>query len=256
MPEVVPRLIIFTDLDGTLLDHHTYRFDAAEPLLIKLREWKIPVIANTSKTHAEWQELAERLENHDPYVVENGSAMYFPDGECVRFGETRERILEILRELRGRYQFEGYADWDIAQIVTHTGLDRQAAARSAQRDFSEPLIWLDRAEKKTEFCDELEAQGLSTLQGGRFLHVLGQTDKGRAVEFLRSRLAEETQIIALGDSPNDIAMLQAADIGIVIQSANGQRLEFKSPHQIIHSTLQGPEGWAETLTPFLEKQSI
>jgi predicted mannosyl-3-phosphoglycerate phosphatase (HAD superfamily) len=112
---------------------------------------------------------------------------------------------------------------------------------------------MDDEEKKTVFCARLEEKGLNTLQGGRFLHVLGQTDKGKAVEFLRNRLGAGATIVALGDGPNDIAMLQTADIGIVIKTPTGRQLNFESDHQIIHSTLEGPEGWAETLTPLVEK---
>lgn len=252
MPETPTKLIVFTDLDGTLLDHHTYSYAAAKPLLGKLRGLGVPVIANTSKTRAEWQDLAAELDNGDAFVVENGSAIYLPD-ECVVFGERRERILEILSELRPEFQFEGYADWDIDGIMQRTGLDRESATRSADREFSEPLIWMDDEEKKAAFCAHLKDKGLNTLQGGRFLHVLGQTDKGKAVEFLRDRLPAGAAIIALGDGPNDIAMLQAADIGIVIKTPTGRKLDFNSDHQVIHSTLEGPEGWVETLSPLVEK---
>jgi predicted mannosyl-3-phosphoglycerate phosphatase (HAD superfamily) len=85
MPEPTTKLIVFTDLDGTLLDHHSYGYEAAKPLLGKLRGLGVPVIANTSKTRAEWQDLAAELDNGDAFVVENGSAIYLP-GECVVFG--------------------------------------------------------------------------------------------------------------------------------------------------------------------------
>jgi len=252
MPEKYSKLIVITDLDGTLLDHHTYSYEPAKALLETLSGARIPVIANTSKTRAEWRQLAAEIGNNDAFVVENGSAIFMPDGECVVFGEKRETILEKLGEMRGRYHFEGYADWDLDGIVARTGLDLESAKRSSDRDFSEPLIWLGSDEEKTAFCSELDAIGLTTLQGGRFLHVLGRTDKGKAVDFLRSRAEPETKIIALGDGPNDIAMLQAADIGIVIKSPTGRELDFKSEYQIIRSTLEGPEGWAETLAPLLE----
>jgi mannosyl-3-phosphoglycerate phosphatase len=253
MPEYSRKLVIVTDLDGTLLDHHTYGYEPAKPLLKRLREAGVPVVANTSKTRAEWQQMAEELDNEHAFVVENGSAIYLPSGECVVFGERREKILEVLKGLRDQYRFEGYADWDIDGIIERTGLDRESAKRSADREFSEPLIWMDEERKKSEFCTQLEAQGLNTLQGGRFLHVLGQTDKGKAVGFLRGRMDDGSTIIALGDGPNDIAMLKAADIGIVIATPTGRLLTFESPNQIIHSTLQGPEGWAEALTPVFEK---
>jgi len=255
MPETQSKLIIVTDLDGTLLDHHSYGFEPARPLLGKLARAGIPVIANTSKTRSEWLHLAADLDNHDAFVVENGSAIYLPDGECVVFGKKREAILEILSGLRDRYPFEGYADWNADRIAEKTGLSLEDAARSSDRRFSEPLIWLGTDVDKIYFREDLEGKGLHTLQGGRFLHVLGQTDKGKAVDFIRSRMPGKPTIVALGDSPNDIAMLKAADIGIVIATPTGKILDFEAENRIIRSTLQGPEGWAETISPLIEELS-
>lgn len=251
MPDYAPSPLIFTDLDGTLLDHHTYGYEAALPVLRRLAGLGIPVIANTSKTRAEWIHLAAEMGNHDAYVVENGSAIHWPDGRCEIFGERREKILEVLAGLKERYRFEGYSDWSVEQISEKTGLDLDSAARSATREYSEPLVWLGNEEEKSAFLKEIETAGLATLQGGRFLHVLGHTDKGRAVEFMRR--PEFFPIIALGDSGNDIAMLQAADIAVVIASAVGGRLEFGSQNQIIRSALPGPEGWAEELSSILDE---
>lgn len=250
MPDNAPKPLIFTDLDGTLLDHHTYGYEAAVPVLRRLAGLGIPVIANTSKTRAEWLHLAAEMGNTDAYVVENGSAIHWPDGRCEVFGERRERILETLAALKKRYRFEGYADWGVAEISERTGLDLVSAARSADRQYSEPLVWLGGAKEKDAFRAEIESAGLTTLQGGRFLHVLGRTDKGRAVDFLRS--PEFSPIIALGDSGNDIAMLQAADIAVVLASASGGRLEFESQNRVIRTALPGPEGWAEALTSILD----
>jgi len=140
MPDPARKPIVFTDLDGTLLDHHTYGYEAAVPLLRKLRESGVPVVANTSKTRSEWLHLAKELKNDHAFVVENGSAIYLPDGECVVFGKRRETILECLSELKDRYNFESYADWDVAGIAAATGLDLESAKRSSEREFSEPLV--------------------------------------------------------------------------------------------------------------------
>jgi predicted mannosyl-3-phosphoglycerate phosphatase (HAD superfamily) len=45
--------LIFTDLDGSLLDHHTYSFAPAANYLDRLETQGIPVIPITSKTRAE-----------------------------------------------------------------------------------------------------------------------------------------------------------------------------------------------------------
>ena len=66
-----------TDMDGTLLNHHDYRFDAVLPSLANLQQLGIPVILNTNKTFAELEQWRERLNLQHPFIVENGSAVLF-----------------------------------------------------------------------------------------------------------------------------------------------------------------------------------
>jgi mannosyl-3-phosphoglycerate phosphatase len=242
-------LMVVSDLDGTLLDHDDYSFDPVLPVLDRMDEAGIPLVVNTSKTRAEWLAMRGEFGNEDPFIVENGSALY--DGEnCEIFGTPREEILEALKPLHSKYRFKGYADATIAEIVEWTGLGRQSAERSADRHFSEPLVWQDTPEKEEEFCRVMEERGLKTLRGGRFLHVLGQTDKGRPLAYFRK---SETAIIALGDRPNDLAMLKAADIGVIIAAPDGFVLEAED---VLRSTETGPRGWAEMMTRILDQLNI
>ena len=91
--------VIFTDMDGTLLDHHTYSFAAAQPTLDALAARGIPVIPNTSKTFAEMTELRQKIGLNGPFVVETAQRLIFhtaflnknrpvPSGRTV-FGVSR-----------------------------------------------------------------------------------------------------------------------------------------------------------------------
>ena len=96
----------------------------------------------------------------------------------------------------------------------------------------------------------LVERGLMTLKGGRFLHVLGQTDKGKPLAHLKK---DEAAIIALGDRQNDLAMLKVADIGVVIAAPDGFVLEADD---VLRSTETGPRGWAEMMTRILDQLQI
>ncbi|MGD1978693.1 MAG: HAD-IIB family hydrolase [Akkermansiaceae bacterium] len=243
------KLMVVSDLDGTLLDHDDYSFDEVLPVLDRMDEAGIPLIANTSKTKAEWLAMRGDFGNTAPFIVENGSALY--DGEVVEiFGKPRAEILEILKPLKTRFRFTGYADVGVEEVMAWTGLGRASAERSADRQFSEPLVWQDTPEAEEEFCEVVAERGLMTLRGGRFLHVLGQTDKGRPLSHLRK---ESAALIALGDRPNDLAMLEAADIGVIIASPGDFVLEAEG---MLRSTETGPRGWAEMMTQILDQLQI
>ena len=54
-------MLVFTDLDGTLLDHNTYSFSPALAAINKLKSLNIPIIPVTSKTLSELMTLLGRL---------------------------------------------------------------------------------------------------------------------------------------------------------------------------------------------------
>ena len=68
-------MIVFTDLDGTLLDHETYRFDAALPALETLAARGVPLVLATSKTAAEIGPIRQALGRDVPAIVENGGGI-------------------------------------------------------------------------------------------------------------------------------------------------------------------------------------
>ena len=66
---------VVTDLDGTLLDHN-YDLSPAIDLLNYLKSIGVPVIPCTSKTASEVKKLRNQYDLIDPYIVENGGAIY------------------------------------------------------------------------------------------------------------------------------------------------------------------------------------
>ena len=54
--------IIFTDLDGTFLNHHDYSFEESKQALQKIKQNNIPLIFTTSKTRIEVEELQKKVQ--------------------------------------------------------------------------------------------------------------------------------------------------------------------------------------------------
>ena len=264
--------IVVTDLDGTLLDHHSYSFAAAVPALQRLREQGIPLVFNTSKTRGELASLRRHLGILHPFIVENGSAVCIPagyfepppadiirldDGQCRVFGVQYRQLLGQLDRLRPRYRFTSFSQMSAKQLAGLCGLSVDRAQQALDREFSEPLVWEDSEDALLSFKRELRSFGLETLRGGRFLHVLGRVDKGRAVAWLRQAYGAsrgaEVRVLALGDSDNDIAMLQAADLAVVVRSPAHEPPQFEPSGQRLVTEREGPLGWADSIHGWLDE---
>ncbi len=72
-----PRLIIVTDLDGTLLHPRTYSFEEARPALELIRQKQIPLVLCSSKTRAEIEVYRKRLDNAIPLFPRTAGGYIF-----------------------------------------------------------------------------------------------------------------------------------------------------------------------------------
>lgn len=253
-------VIIYSDLDGTLLDHDTYRFDAAQAALDQIKKSEIPLILCSSKTAPEIVALQQAIGLDQPFIAENGAGVYLMGEDnawfCKEFAISREHVNGRLNELRNLgFRFSGFNDWGPEGIAEATGLPLSDAILASRRDFSEPIRWEDTEEQLNLFLKELKTRGLTAAQGGRFLTIAGESDKGTAMQWLTETLTdrEHATVIALGDSPNDVSMLNAADIAIVIRSDRSDSLHIQGPHTTIRTRKRGPAGWADALLPVLEE---
>lgn len=254
-------IIIFTDLDGTLLGHRDYAFEPALPLINDLQSQDIDVVLSTSKTLPEVLEWRRQLGVSGPFMVENGSAIYLPhgylkNGAPAGFEETGHGLRKILgagiAELRACLApFEGsvvdFTTCPLEQAMALTGLDESSALAARDRQFSIPLH-LEDPQLEQALMHAAGAQGLRCTRGGRFLHLQGACNKGLALHEIRRTIVDEQSgdvaAIALGDNENDRAMLEAADIPVVMLTDHGHVLKLDHP-DAIYTRRTAPEGWVE-----------
>lgn len=272
------KLLIFTDLDGSLLDHHNYSFSPAESLLKQLAGAGVPVIPNTSKTRAELAVIRKNLPGNDPFIVENGGAAYLPASSslaisvnlikkeglyCKAFTRPRVFWLEKLAKLAPELQkmFQGFSEMSVEDLIRHTGLSTEEARLAREREYNEPILWLGSEKEKETVIQLLVADGGVVLEGGRFLHLGGETDKAKAMHWLRAAYQEEEPdeqftTIALGDSGNDRDMLEQADLAVVIKSPVHPYPELKRSEGVYYTEKVGPEGWVEGIMHHLNSLNI
>ena len=307
-------LLCFTDLDGTLLNHDDYRYDAAVPIIQKLQAAGMPVIPTTSKTRAEVIDLRQALKLNDPFIVENGSGIWMDidddrfaveagaiadsvpipltlgqDGELqtITLGSTYDEAragLKALSEDLGE-TLRGFGDMDEAELIAATQLAPEDIRRACDRQFSEPFL-----RPKTDLSQLQTAaarRGFKILVGNRFCHLLGMgAAKGRAVQLLKQawqpvqpspassaqkssahkqgantekKNGTNITTLGLGDSPNDLSMLESVDIAIVIPGVQGPHQDL-IPHIEKHGWRVAPQpgskGWAAVVGEIAENFDV
>ena len=272
------KLLVFSDLDGSLLDHFSYSFEAARPVIDVLIKEDIPLILSSSKTFAEIEETRHALNNTHPFIVENGAAVFIPKGyfvhpprDTVSRGnyfvyETvpgREQWLAVLEKLALQFpgQFKSFHGAGIAGVMAMTGLAEHQALAASDRAYSEPVHWIGAPEEEERFLHVLRREGATITRGGRFISVSGDCDKGRALDWLREQYRRALSLsrvedLAIGDSENDRAMLEAAKTALLIRSPVNDFPRLTKIGGIMRSNKMGPAGWSEGVTRWLRTHRI
>ncbi|MFD2160120.1 HAD-IIB family hydrolase [Rubritalea tangerina] len=259
------RYLVVTDLDSSLLDED-YGYAGAEDCLALMSEMGVPLVFNSSKTYAELRALASDVSVCSGVVAENGG-MVGPRGNgplceaagdsygfcCQHSGMSRRRILEHVHGIREAcgYRFEGFADWSVAEVVERTGLSVRGAELAMERESTEPIVWSDSEGAWNAFVMGLEAVGVRAVRGGRFIHLMGMVDKVGGMRWFSERYAEaypevHWTTVAVGDSENDLAMLEAADIPVVIPHVGGARIKPKHGAARVANS-PGSAGWGQAV---------
>lgn len=260
-------ILIFTDLDGTFLDHHDYSFLEAVPCLDFIRKHNIPIIFTSSKTSTEIKALCYETKLFHPYIAENGALLFTPKNyflknekiadqyEKKQIGISREKINRTLTKLNKEFKFRSFSNLSTPEIIELTGLNEKQAVNANQRECTEPIIWEDKQSSLTAFSEKLNKLGLNLLKGGRFHHVMGPHDKATTMSFLIQQYNNHNTrpiiSIALGDSPNDLEMLKTADYGVLIPNQHSA-FSIDESEKIIYAKHEGPRGWNETLLKLLK----
>ena len=269
----MPNTIIITDLDGTLLDAAAYSFAAALPALGQLRARGIPLILCSSKTRAEMEVIRRQLRNNHPFVTENGGGIFVPHGyfpglpnapdlpdvvesdgyRLIALGTPYAEIRHHFVRLRGELGIavRGFADMTVEEVAGLTGLSHEAARLARQRDFDEPFVFEGAPDER--FLRAIEASGLSWTEG-RIFHIMGRHDKGRAVSLLQSLYEKKLgriESIGLGDSLNDLQMLQTVDRPVLVMHEDGSHDARIAVANLLKTRLPGPAGWNEAVLQLL-----
>jgi mannosyl-3-phosphoglycerate synthase len=314
--------VVFTDIDGTLIDINTAEYGKkTRGLISSLKEKNIPLILASAKTWLEQNKIREDLGLSDPFIVENGGAIVIPKGYFVESAlkdiqyssrQAEERVKKVrngnqiirkdmriiddtefkhddgrtktpltlttvtvielgkpvdnirakLSAIRKKYtiNFKGVADVSVEELSNIVSMPIEQAKRMADRRYGETILQIERKDV-ARLIKYAKDEGMRAIHGGRFFDVTIGNDKGKAVEILRNlfknKFHDDVTFFGIGDSTNDVSMLNLMDVPILVQKPDRSWLDYeiKIPENVDSSNISnnnnniikingiGPNGW-------------
>ena len=235
-----------------------YDISPAKKTLEMLSELNVPVIPCTSKTASEVRYFRNENGLIDPFIVENGAAIHgcydnnSSEWEII-LGKSYKQLKLILMSISKKVNWNliPLNDLNKNQIFELTGLSDQGIIRALDRQWSVPFLNPPDAifEKIKRICI---SYNVHVFKGNRMSHLLSsESNKGQAVEKLKDFLHnKDVKVIALGDSQNDLPLLEYADISIVIPGKNGPNKYLQNGidnGSFILANAPHAEGWSNSV---------
>ncbi len=272
------KIIIFTDLDGTLLDHHTYSHMAAREALAYIKKQKVSLILCSSKTREEIEIYREKLSNSEPFILENGGAIYIPkkykiltdifdledsDYFIISIGTEYKKLSDAFEKIKNKtgVSAKGINEFTLDEVIQLTELRQEEAVLAMKREYTLPFIVYGGAEEEKAIKDEIALSGFSFTEGAKFMYLMGANDKGKAVRILvdifkRNCPEEEITTVGMGDSLNDLPMLEAVDRPLLVKKLSGDYDERIRVKNLVFADGIGPVGWNKAILELFNKKSL
>ncbi|MFC5647596.1 Cof-type HAD-IIB family hydrolase [Paenibacillus solisilvae] len=213
--------MIALDMDGTLLNRKQEISEQNRKWIQAALEADVKVILATSRPIRGVLEHAKSLNFDLPVVVSNGSEVWKTPRELhSRYemnAETKERIVEVLRQHEGNIRFWvqvaggqfDYDNWDPMKAHEAKWLQVAIKAEDADRlkEIYEELHSWSMLEISNSHITNIECNPPGRNKGSGLLEVCGM---------FGIRMDE---VIAVGDSLNDVSMIRAAGLGVAMGNA-------------------------------------
>ena len=260
------KTLIFTDLDGSLLDRDTFKFDEIKDYLKKLISNGIFIIPNTSKTEKEILEFNNELGSNLPYISENGAAINGLDllnsnlPKELILSRDKNNLINIFKKsvpenLQNKCKWLSEMDKKKQSLIF--GLDNEQLKKALDRKYTIPFIFEGTKNEKNELSKIIKNKDLSLQHGGRVIHLTDKVNKAKALNvFVRffKKNNKNVKTIAVGDNYNDLDMLKTSDFPCLV--FNDKFTLDKIPiNNLISTNKPSPEGWADVIKIALVKAS-
>src|SRR5918996_1377967 len=268
------RLVVVTDIDGSLLEPGTRSLHDERAALDFLAARGIPLVINSSRTRAEIERLHQTLQMLTPFIFENGSALFIrhgslpcvPEravpavgGQVVEFGKRYHDVVEALRLTCRELEVAvvGFAGLSIEDVARELGIAMVEAQLAKLREYTELFRIVDESDAtRSRLFKALHRCGLRCWRTSTHHVVTGTADRAESLKRLRAIWTQawsDPIMIGFGDSEDDVAWLRHVDVAIFVQSARtGVPARVLSKLPTAHVTKwPGRRGWSEAVFEFV-----
>ena len=251
-------IIIFSDLDGTILHKRNFKFDKIKKYIKKLISHKIILVPNTSKTELEIKDFMKELGIKLPFICENGSAIYNLNlinsklPKKIILSRNIKNILEIFNEIpyKFRKKIVDLRKIDKKKQLKIFGLPENKLNAALKRKFTIPIKFNGNINEKRKFHTQIKKLGLTIQYGGKISNLGDKVDKSKAInlflKLVKSKIKDSIKTIGVGDNHNDINMLKNTDIPCLVFNKNFKTTNLNIKKLII-SSKPSPQGWADVI---------
>ena len=258
------KILIFTDLDGSLLDRDTFKFDEIKDYIRQLISKGIFIIPNTSKTEKEILEFNSDLGSSLPFISENGSSINGLNllnkdlPQELILSREKEILLEIFKKtvspnLQNKCKWLSEMDTRNQSLIL--GLEHKKLKMALDRKFTLPFIFNGNKNQKKELSKIIKNKGLFLQEGGRVIHLTDRVNKAKALKvfvgFFKKN-NKNVKTIAVGDNYNDLDMLKTSDFPCLVFN-DKFTLDQIPINNLITTNKPSPEGWADVIKMALVK---
>ena len=273
---LAPRYVVFTALEGSLLDPQSLSWSATGEALDELERRHIPLVLVSQGTRAQLEPLRGKLQHAHPFITESGGGLFLPDGYfslrlegavraaryfCVPFGQPYAEVTAALEEIAAQVGADvvGYSRMTAREIARNTGETTRVAELARQREFSERFFFAGATEDAMRrFEEAAHREHWEAVRGNPFWEFRSVASNDRALRYLmrlyrsaapRTRLTS----VAIGSMASDLSLLSAADSVILIPRPGmgfDATLATAFP-AATHAPCPGPAGWGQAVTKLL-----
>ena len=258
------KVLIFTDLDGSLLDRDTFKFDEIKDYLKEIISKGIFIIPNTSKTDKEILEFNNELGIKMPFISENGASINGLNllnkdlPQQLILSREKEALLNIFKKIVSsnlQNKCKWLSEMDEKDKSLILGLKHQKLKNALDRKYTVPFIFNGNKNEKKELAKIIKKKGLYLQEGGRVVHLTDKVNKAKSLQvFVRffKKNNENVKTIAVGDNYNDLEMLKTSDFPCLVFN-DKFTLDEIHINNLITTNKPSPEGWADVIKMALVK---